>query len=90
MFQDEEFKIDENDIAKCSVFLSSIIQQYVDNFSKNNIPNSLKELLDTDTVNSGSLPFCIAVAVRKFKALVTEWVKNHINIKSNDFKHYYF
>lgn len=77
-----EFKIDENEISKCSVYMSSTIQQYVDNFSKNNIPNSMKELLDTDTVNSGSLPFCIAVAVRKFKALVTEWVKNHINIKS--------
>lgn len=64
------------------MFLSSTIQQYVDNFSKSNIPNSIKELLDSDTINPDSLPFCIVVAVRKFKALVTEWVKNHINIKS--------
>lgn len=78
-----EFKIDENDIAKCSVFLNSTVQQYVDTFSKQNISNSIKELLDSDSVNPGSLPFCIAVGVRKFKALVAEWVKNHINIKSN-------
>lgn len=64
------------------MFLSTTIQQYVDYFSKNNIPNSIKELLDSDTVNPDSLPFCVAVAVQKFKALVTEWVKNHINIKS--------
>lgn len=64
------------------MFLNSTIQQYIDKFSKNNIPNSIKELLDSDTVNPGSLPFCIAVTIRKFKALVTEWVKNHINIKS--------
>lgn len=82
IFQDNEFKVDENDVTKCSVFLSSTIQQFVDQFSKNNIPNSLKELLDSETVNPGSMPFCIAVTVRKFKALVTEWVKNHINIKS--------
>lgn len=42
----------------------------------------MKELLDSDTVNPVSLPFCIDVTVRKFKALVAEWVKNHINIKS--------
>lgn len=78
-----EFKIDENDITKCSVFLNSTVQQYVDTFSKQNIPTSIKELLDSDSVNPGSLPFCIAVGVRKFKALVTEWVKNHLNIKSN-------
>lgn len=71
-----------NDIAKCNTFLNSTVQQYVDNFSKNNIPNSINELLDSDIVNPGSLPFCVAVAVRKFKALVNEWVKNHINIKS--------
>lgn len=64
------------------MFLSSTIQQYVDSYSKTNIPNSIKELLDSETLNPGSLPFCIAVAVRKFKALVTEWVKSHINIKS--------
>lgn len=67
------------------MFLSSTIQQYVDSYSKNNIPNSIKELLDPETINSGSLTFCIAVAVRKFKALVTEWVKNHINIKSKKY-----
>lgn len=80
-FKVTTFNIDENDIAKCSVFLNSTIQQYVENFSKHNIPNSIKELLD-DSMNPGSLPFCVAVGVRKFKALVTEWVKNHINIKS--------
>lgn len=64
------------------MFLSTTIQQYIDNFSKHNIPNSIKELLDSDSVNPGSLPFCTAVSVRKFKTLVTEWVKNHINIKS--------
>ncbi|XP_025191924.1 codanin-1 isoform X1 [Melanaphis sacchari] len=79
---DEEFKLDENDVAKCSLFLSSSIQQYVDHFSKKNIPNSIKELLDSESLNPGSLPFCIAVTVRKFKALVTDWVKNHINIKN--------
>lgn len=42
----------------------------------------MKELLDSDTVNPVSLPFCVDVTVRKFKALVAEWVKNHINIKS--------
>lgn len=63
------------------MFLSAAIQQYVDHFSRNNIPNSVKELLDCELVNEGSFPFCIAVTVRKFKALVTEWVKNHINIK---------
>lgn len=78
-----EFKIDENDIMKCSMFLNSTVQQYVETFSKQNIPNSIKELLDSDSVNPGSLPFCIAVGVRKFKALVAEWVKNHLNIKSN-------
>ncbi|XP_050426498.1 codanin-1 isoform X2 [Adelges cooleyi] len=77
-----EFKIDESDVSKCSMFMSTTIQQYVDNYSKNNIPNSLKELLDPNTVNPNSLPFCIAVTVRKFKTLVSEWVKNHINIKS--------
>jgi len=81
--QDIDFKLDENDVTKCSLFLSSSIQQYVDHFSRNNIPNSIKELLDAESVNPGSLPFCIAVTVRKFKALVTDWVKNHINIKSN-------
>lgn len=75
--------MDENDITKCSIFLNSTVQQYVDGFSKKNIPNSIKELLDSDSVNPGSLPFCIAVGVRKFKALVAEWVKNHLNIKSN-------
>lgn len=79
---DTIFKVDENDVAKCSLFLSSSIQQYVDHFSKNNIPNSIQELLDSESVNPGSLPFCIAVTVRKFKALVTDWVKNHINIKN--------
>lgn len=64
------------------MFLNSTIQQYVDYFAKNNIPKSIKELLDSDTVNPISLPFCIDVTVRKFKALVAEWVKNHINIKS--------
>lgn len=63
--------------------MSATIQQYVDGYSKTNIPNSIKELLDSETLNPYSLPFCIAVAVRKFKALVTEWVKTHINIKSN-------
>lgn len=79
---DTVFIVDENDVAKCSLFLSSSIQQYVDHFSKNNIPNSIKELLDSESVNPGSLSFCIAVTVRKFKALVTDWVKNHINIKN--------
>jgi len=77
-----EFKIDGNDVAKCNSFFNSTVQQYIDNFSKINIPNSIKELLDSDTLNSGSLPFCVSVAVRKFKALVTDWIKNHINIKS--------
>jgi hypothetical protein len=64
------------------VFLNTTIQQYIEHFSKYNIPNSMKELLDSDTVNPVSLPFCIDVTVRKFKALVAEWVKDHINIKS--------
>jgi len=71
------------------MYFSSTIQQYMENFSKNNIPNSIKELLDSDTVNPGSLPFCVAVAIRKFKALVNEWVKNHINIKSKIFILYF-
>lgn len=62
--------------------MSSTIQQYIDHFSKTNIPSSIKELLDFNTVKPDSLPFCIAVTIRKFKELVAEWVKNHINIKS--------
>ncbi|XP_025415037.1 codanin-1 [Sipha flava] len=79
---DIEFNVDESDIAKCNVFLNTTIQQYIEHFSKYNIPNSMKELLDSDTVNPVSLPFCIDVTVRKFKALVAEWVKDHINIKN--------
>lgn len=80
-----EFRVDENDVAKCISFFNSTVQQYIANFSKINIPNSIKELLDSDTINPGSLPFCISVAVRKFKALVMDWIKNHINIKSEKF-----
>lgn len=62
--------------------MSSTIQQYIDQFAKTNIPSAIKELLDSNTVKPDSLPFCIAVTIRKFKELVTEWVKDHINIKS--------
>ncbi|VVC38331.1 Codanin-1, C-terminal domain [Cinara cedri] len=82
-----EFHIDGTDIEKCNVFMNSTIQQYMDNFSKINIPNSLKELLDSNIISPNSLPFCNAVTIRKFKELVTEWVKNHINIK-NTFVNY--
>ncbi|XP_050528822.1 codanin-1 [Daktulosphaira vitifoliae] len=77
-----DFKIDENDVTKTSMFLNTLIQKYIDDFAKNNIPISLKQLLDSNILNPHSLSFCTAVAVRKLKILVSEWVKNHINIKN--------